>query len=87
MGGLKSMQGLALFALPLVSLVDCVLWLWLFLVIFYAIINPSWALVNFLVTILTSSNGGSRMISEGARFDQITIFTLRIREDWSEQTV
>ena len=29
----------------------------------------------------------SRMISEGVRFDQITVLTLRIWKDRSEQTV
>ena len=31
--------------------------------------------------------GGSKMISEGVQFDQITVLTLRIRKDWPEQTV
>ena len=31
--------------------------------------------------------GGSRMISEETRFDQITVLTLRIRADRLEQTV
>ena len=30
------------------------------------------------------NQGGSRMISEGNRFDQIFLLTLRIRTDWPE---
>ena len=39
------------------------------------------------VYIAIAYRGGSRMISEGLRFDQIIVLTLRIRKDRPEQTL